>query len=74
MPTGFCCCGKLEADLIGMGDKAPGYRPFGRRSSMAAGVVFGVSAGVILLHDLFRVSDGRCDEDELVAVKDHEEL
>jgi hypothetical protein len=39
-----------------------------------AGVVFGISAGVILLYDLVRVLTGAAKETDLVAVKDHEEL
>jgi hypothetical protein len=37
------------------------------------GVLFGVSAGLILLHDLYRVLAGRMSEDELVMVKESEE-
>ncbi len=39
----------------------------------AAGVVFGVSAGVILIYDLTRVLLGHVREDELVAVRESEE-
>ncbi|HEX6014122.1 MAG TPA: TRAP transporter small permease [Geminicoccaceae bacterium] len=37
------------------------------------GVVFSVSAGLILLHDLYRVVTGRMSEEELVMVKESEE-
>jgi TRAP-type C4-dicarboxylate transport system permease small subunit len=39
----------------------------------ASGVVFAVSAGVIILDDLFRVLTGRLSDDELVMVKESEE-
>lgn len=37
------------------------------------GVIFSVSAGLIFLHDLYRVVTGRMAEDELVMVKESEE-
>jgi TRAP-type C4-dicarboxylate transport system permease small subunit len=37
------------------------------------GVIFGVSAGILLLYDLFRVVVGQASEDDLVAVKESEE-
>jgi TRAP-type C4-dicarboxylate transport system permease small subunit len=39
----------------------------------ASGVVFAVSAGVIILDDLLRVLTGRLSDDELVMVKESEE-
>jgi len=36
--------------------------------------VFGVSAGVILLYDLWRVLTGAASEQDLVAVRESEEL
>jgi TRAP-type C4-dicarboxylate transport system permease small subunit len=39
----------------------------------ASGMVFAVSAGVIILDDLFRVLTGRMSDDELVMVKESEE-
>src|SRR3954468_19812434 len=39
----------------------------------SSGLVFGVSAAVILLLDLVRVLSGRASEDDLVAVKESEE-
>ena len=38
-----------------------------------SGIVFGVSAAVILLYDLWRVLTGQTTEEELVAVKESEE-
>jgi hypothetical protein len=37
------------------------------------GVLFSVSAGLIILHDLYRVFTGKMSEDELVMVKESEE-
>jgi TRAP-type transport system small permease protein len=39
----------------------------------APGIVFSVSAGLILLHDLYRVFSGQMSEEELVMVKESEE-
>lgn len=39
----------------------------------SAGVVFAVSAGVILLHELWLMLSGQMSEDEMVMVKDSEE-
>jgi hypothetical protein len=38
-----------------------------------AGLVFGVSAGIILIHDLVRALTGSASEAELVAVRENEE-
>ena len=37
------------------------------------GIVFSVSVGLILIHDLYRVLTGKMSEDELVMVKESEE-
>jgi len=39
-----------------------------------AGIVFGFSAGVILIYDLVRVLTGAASEEDLVAVRESEEL
>jgi TRAP-type C4-dicarboxylate transport system permease small subunit len=39
----------------------------------AAGLVFGISVSAILLHELWRVSRGELQEDELVAIKESED-
>ena len=39
----------------------------------SAGVVFAVSSGVLLLHELWRALSGQLDEGELVMVKESEE-
>jgi TRAP-type transport system small permease protein len=38
------------------------------------GIVFSVSVGIIILHDLFRIFTGRMSVDEMVMVKESEEL
>ena len=38
-----------------------------------AGVIFGISAGLILLYDLFRVLSGQLDERELIMIKESEQ-
>ena len=65
--------GSWKQVLIGMGDRAPATG-LSVAFFYGAGVVFGISAGVILLYDLVRVLTGAADEADLVAVKDHEEL
>ena len=37
------------------------------------GVVFSISVGIILLHDLYRVVTGQISDEELVMVKESEE-
>ena len=38
------------------------------------GVVFGVSAGIMLLYDLYRVVSGQASEADMVAVRESEEV
>ena len=65
--------GSWRQTLITAGDRAPATNlPFG--IFYAAGVVFGVSAGVILVYDLVRVLTGAVSEEDLVAVRESEEL
>lgn len=65
--------GSWKQVLIGMGDRAPATG-LSIGFFYGAGVVFGISAGVILLYDLVRVLTGAASEADLVAVKDNEEL
>jgi TRAP-type transport system small permease protein len=64
--------GSWQQTLLGWGDRAPAtnlsYALF-----YGVGVVFGISAGVILIYDLLRVLTGQASEAELVAVKENEE-
>ena len=38
------------------------------------GIVFSVSVGIIILHDLYRIFTGQMSEAEMVMVKESEEL
>jgi TRAP-type transport system small permease protein len=64
--------GSWKQALIGLRDQAPATG-LSFAFFYGAGVVFGLSAGVILLHDLMRVLTGAASEDDLVAVRDNEE-
>jgi TRAP-type transport system small permease protein len=64
--------GSWKQMLITAGDRAPATN-LSVGLFYLAGVVFGVSAGVILLYDLWRVLSGRASEEELVAVAESEE-
>ena len=37
------------------------------------GVIFSISVGIILLHDLYRLATGRISDEDLVMVKESEE-
>jgi TRAP-type C4-dicarboxylate transport system permease small subunit len=65
--------GSWVQTVINLGDTAPASG-LSMGIFYFAGVVFGVSAAVILLHDIFRVLTGRARESELVAVKESEEV
>ena len=65
--------GSWKQVLITAGDRAPATN-LSVGLFYGAGVVFGVSAGVILIYDLLRVLTGRLSEDDLVAVRESEEL
>ncbi|HKS62279.1 MAG TPA: TRAP transporter small permease [Xanthobacteraceae bacterium] len=65
--------GSWRQTLITAGDRAPATN-LSVGFFYAAGIVFGVSAGVILLYDLARVVTGHATEDDLVAVRESEEL
>lgn len=59
--------------LINMGDRAPATN-LSVGIFYGAGLVFGASAGVILLYDIFRVLKGDLADSELVTVRESEEL
>src|SRR4051812_28818268 len=65
--------GSWKQVLVNMGDRAPATG-LSMALFYAAGVVFGLSAGVILIYDLVRVLTGAASEAELVAVAESEEL
>ena len=64
--------GSWRQMLITAGDRAPATN-LSLGLFYGAGVVFGISAGIILLYDLWRVLTGAASEDELVAVVESEE-
>ncbi len=65
--------GSWKQTLITAGDRAPATN-LSVGIFYSAGIVFGVSAGAILLYDLWRVLSGRLSEADLVAVRESEEL
>jgi TRAP-type C4-dicarboxylate transport system permease small subunit len=65
--------GSWRQTLITAGDAAPATG-LSVGIFYSAGLVFGVSAGIILIYDLWRVVSGAAREDELVAVRESEEL
>ena len=65
--------GSWKQMIITAGDRAPATN-LSVGFFYGAGIVFGVSAGVILIYDLLRVLTGAAREEELVAVRESEEL
>jgi TRAP-type C4-dicarboxylate transport system permease small subunit len=64
--------GSWRQTIINIDDRAPATG-LSLGIFYAVGVIFGVSAGVILLHDLFRVLTGQASEADMVAIKESEE-
>ena len=64
--------GSWKQTIIGLGDRAPATG-LSMGIFYGIGVIFGVSAGVILLYDMWRVLSGQASEDDLVAVRESEE-
>jgi TRAP-type transport system small permease protein len=64
--------GSWRQTIINIDDRAPATG-----LSLAifyfVGVIFGVSAGIMLLYDLYRVVSGQASEADMVAVKESEE-
>jgi TRAP-type C4-dicarboxylate transport system permease small subunit len=65
--------GSWKQMIITAGDRAPATN-LSVGLFYGAGLVFGISAGVILIYDLARVLTGAASEDDLVAVRESEEL
>jgi TRAP-type transport system small permease protein len=65
--------GSWKQTVITFADEAPATGLSVGLFFYSSGVVFGVSAAVILIYDLLRVITGRADGDDLVAVKETEE-
>ena len=65
--------GSWRQTIITAGDRAPATN-LSVGLFYGAGIVFGLSAGVILIYDLARVLTGAASEADLVAVRESEEL
>ncbi|MGY2938438.1 TRAP-type C4-dicarboxylate transport system permease small subunit [Bradyrhizobium sp. GM6.1] len=64
--------GSWRQTIINIDDRAPATG-LSLGIFYGVGVIFGVSAGVILLYDLFRVMSGQASEADMVAVRESEE-
>ena len=64
--------GSWRQTLINWDDRAPATG-LSIAIFYLVGVVFGVSAGVLLLYDLYRVVSGQASEADMVAVRESEE-
>lgn len=65
--------GSWKQTIITAGDRAPATN-LSVGIFYSAGIVFGVSAAVVLVYDLARVLSGAASEEDLVAVRESEEL
>jgi len=65
--------GSWKQAVITFADQAPATGLSVGLFFYSSGVVFGISAAVILIYDLLRVITGRASEDDLIAVKETEE-
>ena len=59
--------------MITFGDAAPASGISVGLFFYSSGLVFGISAAVILAYDLFRVVTGAASEEDLIAVKESDE-
>jgi len=64
--------GSWRQTVITIGDRAPATN-LSVGLFYGAGIVFGISAGIILIYDLLRVLTGAASEEDLVAVRESEE-
>jgi TRAP-type C4-dicarboxylate transport system permease small subunit len=64
--------GSWRQTLINLEDRAPATQ-LSVGIFYFVGVVFGVSAGIMLLYDLFRVVSGQASEADLIAIRESEE-
>ena len=65
--------GSWKQAVVTYGDTAPASGISVGLFFYSSGLVFGVSAAVILLYDAFRVLTGAASEEELIAVKESDE-
>jgi len=64
--------GSWRQTIINIDDRAPATG-LSLGIFYAVGVIFGVSAGIMLLYDLFKVVSGQATEADMVAVRESEE-
>jgi TRAP-type transport system small permease protein len=64
--------GSWRQTIINIDDRAPATG-LSLGIFYGVGVIFGVSAGVILIYDLYRVITGQASEEDMVAVRESEE-
>jgi len=64
--------GSWRQTIINIDDRAPATG-LSLGIFYGVGVIFGVSAGIILIYDLYRVITGQASEEDMVAVRDSEE-
>ena len=65
--------GSWEQTLINLDVKSPSAG-ISMGAFYGVGIIFSVSVGIMLLHDLYRVATGRMSDEDLVQVKESEEL
>jgi TRAP-type C4-dicarboxylate transport system permease small subunit len=65
--------GSWKQAVLTYGDTAPASGISVGLFFYSSGLVFGVSAAVILVYDAFRVLTGAASEEELIAVKESDE-
>jgi TRAP-type transport system small permease protein len=65
--------GSWKQTVLTFGDTAPASGISVGLFFYSSGVVFGVSAAVILAHDAFRVLSGAATEEELITIKESDE-
>jgi TRAP-type C4-dicarboxylate transport system permease small subunit len=65
--------GSWKQAVLTFGDSAPASGISVGLFFYSSGLVFGVSAAVILLYDLARVLSGRASNEELIAIKESDE-
>lgn len=70
---GLLTVGSWKQTVLTYGDSAPASGISVGLFFYGSGLVFGVSAAVILLYDLFRVLTGAASGDDLIAVRESEE-
>jgi TRAP-type C4-dicarboxylate transport system permease small subunit len=70
---GLLTLGSWKQAVLTFGDTAPASGISVGLFFYSSGLVFGVSAAIILAHDLFRVLTGAASGEDLIAVKESDE-